>query len=61
MNFQGGIMPQPKVAIDYQACDPSLCNDNVCASAQVCERKVLRQVSTSVDPEIPFALLRMLI
>lgn len=54
-------MPQPKVAIDYQACDPSLCNDNVCASAQVCERKVLRQVSTSVDPEIPFALLRMLI
>jgi len=45
-------MPEPKVAIDYQACDPSWCKDGVCASAQVCERKVLRQEKPGELPDI---------
>jgi len=45
-------MPQPKVAIDYQACDPSWCQDGVCSSALVCERKVLRQEKPGELPDI---------
>jgi NAD-dependent dihydropyrimidine dehydrogenase PreA subunit len=45
-------MPQPKVAIDYQACDPSLCQDGVCSSALVCERKMLRQEEPGELPDI---------
>lgn len=45
-------MPQPRIAIDYQACDPSSCEKGVCASAQICERNVLRQEKPGELPNI---------
>jgi len=45
-------MPQPRIAIDYQACDPSSCEEGICASAQVCQRKVLRQEKPGELPDI---------
>jgi NAD-dependent dihydropyrimidine dehydrogenase PreA subunit len=45
-------MPQPKVILDYQACDPSRCENGVCAAAQVCERKVLKQANPGELPEL---------
>jgi len=45
-------VPQPRIAIDYQACDPSSCEESVWASAQICERKVLRQENPGELPEI---------
>ncbi len=45
-------MPQPRIAIDYQACDPSNCEKGVCASALVCERNVLRQEKPGELPDI---------
>jgi NAD-dependent dihydropyrimidine dehydrogenase PreA subunit len=45
-------MPQPRIAIDYQVCDPSSCEEGICASAQVCQRKVLRQEKPGELPDI---------
>ena len=45
-------MPQPKVLLDYSRCDPSQCEEGICAAAQVCERKVLRQEKHGEMPDI---------
>jgi Fe-S-cluster-containing hydrogenase component 2 len=45
-------MPQPKVALDYSRCDPSQCEEGICAAAQVCERKVLRQEEPGEMPDL---------
>lgn len=36
-------MPQPKVVLDYQRCDPNCSEDGICPASLVCERKVLTQ------------------
>ncbi len=45
-------MPQPKVVVDYSHCDPSRCEKGVCAAAQVCKRKVLRQEEPGEMPDL---------
>ncbi|NQS91317.1 MAG: 4Fe-4S binding protein [Chloroflexi bacterium] len=45
-------MPKPKVVLDYQRCDPSCCDDGVCAAAQICERNVLRQEKPGELPDL---------
>ena len=51
-------MPQPKVILDYQACDPSYCEDGICAAAQVCERNILRQEEPGEQPELYTSMCR---
>jgi NAD-dependent dihydropyrimidine dehydrogenase PreA subunit len=51
-------MPQPKVILDYQACDPSYCENGVCAAALVCEKKVLKQEKPGELPELNPSLCR---
>ena len=46
------MMPQPKVMINYQACDPVFCENGICTAAQVCQRKVLRQEKPGEMPDI---------
>ena len=45
-------MPQPKIAVDYQRCDPESCNDGICAAAKVCQKKVLRQEEPGEMPDV---------
>ena len=45
-------MPQPKVVLDYKLCDPSCCEEGICAAAQVCNRKVLRQEKPGELPDL---------
>ncbi len=45
-------MPQLKVILNYQACDPAYCEDGICAAALVCERKVLKQEKPGELPDI---------
>ncbi|MEE8356115.1 MAG: hypothetical protein V3R33_02295 [Anaerolineales bacterium] len=45
-------MPQPRIAIDYQACDPFSCEEGVLTSAQICQRKVFRQEKPGELPDI---------
>lgn len=45
-------MPQPKIVVDYSRCDPSFCDQGICAAAQVCERKVLRQEKPGEMPDL---------
>ncbi|RLD06980.1 MAG: hypothetical protein DRI65_05630 [Chloroflexota bacterium] len=45
-------MPQPKVALDYERCDPEFCEDGICAAAKVCEKKVLRQETPGEMPDL---------
>jgi len=45
-------MPQPKVVLDYQRCDPSCCEEGICAAALVCQRKVLRQEKPGELPDL---------
>ena len=52
MKPAGKIMPKPKVALDYQRCDPSCCDGGVCKAAQVCDRKVLRQEKPGELPDL---------
>jgi ATP-binding cassette subfamily E protein 1 len=49
-------MPKTQVLLDYSRCDPSQCEDGICAAAQVCERKVLRQEKPGEMPDIQPAL-----
>ena len=45
-------MPQIKVALDYSRCDPSHCEGGICAAAQVCKRKVLKQEKPGQMPDL---------
>ena len=45
-------MQQPKVILNYQACDPTFCENVICQAAMVCERKVLRQEKPGELPDI---------
>ena len=45
-------MPQPKVMLNYQFCDPGNCENGICAAALVCERKVLKQEKPGELPDI---------
>jgi formate hydrogenlyase subunit 6/NADH:ubiquinone oxidoreductase subunit I len=45
-------MPQPRVLLDYQRCDPWCSEDGVCPAVLVCEKKVLRQEVVGEPPEI---------
>ncbi len=45
-------MPQPKVLLDYERCDPESCEYGICAAAKVCEKKVLRQEAPGEMPDI---------
>jgi len=45
-------MPQPKVVLDYERCDPDTCEDGICAAAEVCEKKVLRQEAPGEIPDL---------
>jgi len=45
-------MPQPKVVLDYERCDPEACEDGICAAAKVCEKKVLRQEAPGEMPDL---------
>lgn len=51
-------MPQPKVALDYERCDPESCENGICAAAQVCEKKVLRQEAPGEMPDLYPSLCR---
>ena len=51
-------MPQPKVALDYERCDPGSCEDGICAAAKVCEKKVLRQEAPGEMPDLYPSLCR---
>jgi len=45
-------VPQTKVALDYQRCDPSSCEEGVCAAALVCKKKVLKQEKPGEMPDL---------
>lgn len=45
-------MPKTQVLLDYSLCDPSHCEGGICAAAQVCERKVLRQDKPGEMPDL---------
>ncbi len=51
-------MPQPKVVLDYERCDPETCEGGICAAAQVCEKKVLRQEAPGEMPDLYPSLCR---
>ena len=36
-------MPKKVATIDYQFCDPKLCEDGICQAALTCPRKLLKQ------------------
>ena len=40
-------MPKLVAVIDYEACQPELCEHGICRAIQVCPRKLLKQ-------EVPF-------
>jgi translation initiation factor RLI1 len=39
----GDIMPKQVAMIDYQSCEPALCENGVCQAARACPRKLLKQ------------------
>ncbi len=45
-------MPQPKVVLDYQRCDPYCSEDGICPASLVCERKVLTQEGPGELPDL---------
>ena len=45
-------MPQPKVVLDYQRCDPNCSDDGICPASLVCERKVLTQEKPGELPDL---------
>jgi ferredoxin len=45
-------MPQPKIVLDYQKCDPSYCEGGICAAATVCVKQVLRQEQPGEMPDL---------
>jgi ATP-binding cassette subfamily E protein 1 len=45
-------MPQPKVLVDYSRCDPTRCEQGICAAAQLCRKKVLKQGSPGEMPDL---------
>jgi len=45
-------LPQPKVVLDYQRCDPNCSEDGVCPASLVCERKVLTQEEPGELPDL---------
>lgn len=45
-------MPQPKVVLDYQRCDPNCSEDGICPASLVCERKVLTQEGPDELPDL---------
>ena len=45
-------MPKSTVILDYSRCDPSKCEDGICAASKVCERKVLRQEAPGEMPDV---------
>jgi NAD-dependent dihydropyrimidine dehydrogenase PreA subunit len=45
-------MPKTKVVLDYSRCDPSRCEDGVCAAAKLCKRKVLKQEKPGEMPDL---------
>ena len=49
-------MPKTQVLLDYSRCDPSQCEGGICAAAEVCERKVLRQEKPGEMPDIYLSL-----
>jgi MinD superfamily P-loop ATPase len=51
-------MPQPKVVLDYQRCDPESCQDGICEAARVCKKKVLRQETPGEMPDVYPSLCR---
>ena len=46
-------MPQLIAVINYQKCIPERCNDGICLSSQICERKVLKQEAPYEMPDPP--------
>lgn len=44
-------MPKPKVVLDYSKCDPTYCDQGICAASRVCKKKVLRQESPGEMPD----------
>ncbi len=45
-------MPQPRVVLDYQHCDPYCREDGICPASLVCDRKVLRQEKPGELPDL---------
>lgn len=45
-------MPKSTILLDYMRCDPSQCEEGICAAALICERKVLRQEAPGEIPDV---------
>ena len=45
-------MPQPKIVVNYQFCEPESCEGGICAAANVCQKKVLRQEEPGEMPDV---------
>lgn len=45
-------MPYPRAVINYQKCQPDKCSNGVCAAAEICPQKVLKQ---EAPYELPMA------
>jgi formate hydrogenlyase subunit 6/NADH:ubiquinone oxidoreductase subunit I len=46
------LMPQRRVILDYQRCDPCCTENGICPAALVCERKVLTQEGPGELPDL---------
>jgi len=44
-------MPRRTVVVDYQACNPELCEEGICQAALQCERQVLTQEAPYEMPD----------
>jgi Fe-S-cluster-containing hydrogenase component 2 len=44
-------MPKKTIAVDYQACDPTQCENGICQATLVCDRKVLTQEAPHEMPD----------